>query len=105
MAMTLTYPTSRDQYQSSLPSFRGRLYSPSNDEPRVIFSENPQDNTVTIKVEVQHDGRYFEVHEKHYFVDAQKDRGYYTRVVQRLADRLLKIVQDDEIERWINLTP
>jgi hypothetical protein len=105
MAMILTYPTWVDPYQSYLLSYQERLSSPSNDEPVVLFFENPVDNTVTIRIEVKHDGRLFEVHEKHFSVDASKDREYFHRVVQRLADRLLKIVFNDEIERWINLTP
>lgn len=104
MAMILTYPTWQDQSLSFHHNFLGRSSSPSN-APTVRYWENPEDHSVEIIVDVTHDGRYFEVREKHYVVDAMKDRDYFHRVAYRLAERLRQMVYMDELERWVNLTP
>jgi hypothetical protein len=104
MAMILTYPTWQDQSLSSHHNSLGRSSSLSS-APVVRYWQNPKDNTVDIIVDVTHDGRYFEVREKHYVVDAEKDRDYFRRCVPRIVERLRQKIYMDEMERWINLTP
>jgi hypothetical protein len=105
MAMILTYPTWQDQSLSSHHNSPVNLFSQSNIALPKITIADPWDDIVKIKVEVIHDHRPFEITEEHYVVNVERDREYFDRVVHRLLDRLLTMVQSDELERWINLTP